>query len=289
MKKHIVAILIIILTLAIIGLGVWMAVKATKIKPLYSAHCEFILSEDTETLTSKMTTAQNLYNNKVLSTETRLNVLKTVVIKLDEFEKDLNSYLVFSDIKASKTKKLSKSYNELSHTRTNLIKYYNEYITRMSGNLNADGDVLQKLYNDIFNETVKYIYDYNSCFLSTSQHVFDKVYTANTIKQELYTLYSLGVKNLLNNISNNQFGNVALINRLNNAIALQNNNLKIKQNIDGGEFSTQALRFEYHFSLCNKDLLISNFDAYYNTAINPTTETSNEKLAIYYAKQILEI
>ena len=289
MKKHIIAILIITLTLTMVGLGIWMVVRANKIKPLYKANCEFILSEDTETLVSKMEYAHSLYTNKVLSTETRLDVLKTVVLRLDDFEKDLNSYLTFSRVKASKTKKLSKSYINLSHTRAELIKDYSEYITRMSGNLNADGNALQSLYNEIFGETVSYIRDYNKCFLLTSEHVFNKVYTADTIKQELYTFYSLGVKDLLDNIANNNFESVVLINRLNSAIDLQDNNLVIKQHIDGGEFSIPAIKFKQHFNLSDKTLLINNFETYYNTTINPTSETSNEKLAIYYAKQILEI
>lgn len=289
MKKHIVAILIIILILSLVGVGIWVVVNAQKIKPLYKANCEFILSDDTATLATKISTAHSLYTIEVMSSETRLDVLKSVVIKLDDFEKDLNAYLSLSNVKAKKTKSLSKSYTELSNIRSQLIKDYSEYITRMSGDINADGDALQNLYNEIFSKTVNYLHSYNKCFALTTNHVFKSVYTSDTIKQELYTLYSLGVNDLLNNISNNNFKSVSLINRLNNGIKLSNNNLVIKDSVDGGEFSIQALNFKKYFNASNKTTLINNFESYYPNIINPATETSNEKLAVYYAKQILEI
>ena len=288
MKKHLIAMLIIVLVLTLVGTGVWLIVKNNKAKPLYQAHCDFILSEDTEALLSKMAQAQTLYNS-VLSSDSRITTLQIAVAKIDTFEKDLNSYLILSTTKASSTKKLSKNYSSLSNKRSTLIKTYSEYITRMSGNINAEGPMIQDLYNQLFDKTVTYLHSYNSCFVSTSNYVFNKVYKAESIKPELYTLYSAGVNNLLSNISNHNFSSTILITKLNNGIKLSNNNIFIRDTIIGGEFGAESVKFQHHFNNSNIENLITNFNAYYSTTINTATETSNEKLAIYYAKKILEI
>lgn len=288
MKKHIIRILIIVLILALLGTGAWIFVRRNKVKSLYQASCDFVINEDSSTLISKMTNAQNLYNS-ILSSESRLTTLKTIIIKMDEFEKDLNSYLVLSTAKAHKTKRLSKSYSSLIKSRKTLINNYDEYITRMSGDINADGPAIQILYNNLFNKTVGYLYSYNNCFQQTSNYVFSKVYKADSIKSELYTMYSLGVTNLLNNISNNKFSSTTLITKLNNGITLFNGNIKLVDAIKGGEFSVEALNFKKYFNNSDLSILINNFNTYYNSTINLDTETSNEKLAIYYAKLILEI
>lgn len=288
MKKHIVAILIIILILALAGTGIWFVMKRNNIKPLYKANCEFTVSKDTSDLCSKMTEAQTLYN-MIFASETRLTTLQSVILKLDSFDKDLNSYLVLLNKESKTSKKLSKSYADLIKTRKSLITDYDEYIVRMSGNINADGTAVQNLYNELFNKTVDYLYKYNKCFNLTSTYVFDKIYKADNIKEELYTLYSLSVNNLLNNISNNRFNNTTLITRLNNGIRLLNNNLHIIESVKGGEFSVESIKFQQYFNHSSLTVLIDNFNTYYAESINPNVETSNEKLAVYYAKQILEI
>lgn len=290
MKKRIILFVIIILISTIIGTSIWLIIKRNNVKPLYEVNSKFIVSSDTTDLTDKMATAQNLYSS-ILSSENRITVLRNVILKLDSFEKDLNSYLVLSSSDNKTAKNLSRSYSKLIKTRDTLITDYNEYITRMSGDINADGipAPLQNLYNELFNKTVDYLYTYNDCFKSTSTYVFDKVYTVDTVKTEVYNLYSLGVSNLLNNISNNKFSSTILITRLNNGINVNNGVLNIRPTINGGEFSIHALKFRQYFNNSNLTTLIDNFNAYYTETIDPETETSNEKLAVYYAKQILEI
>lgn len=286
MKKFIIKFTIITLILATIGGVALFFVKSNNYKPLYNACCEFTTSEDTATLNSKITDAQKLYNS-IFASETRLNTLNIVIKKLDTFEQDLNYYLIVNTKENKKSKSLSKSYSKLYKSRKTLIKNYNEYITRMSGNLNADGPALQKLYNELFNKTVDYIYSYNDIFLRTSEFVFKKVYKNNKIKDELYKLYSSSVLNLLNNISSNQFSNTTTIARLNNKLILQEHNIVFSNSIVGGEFSAQALNFEKHFNNSDLTKLINNFNIYYSENINATTETSSEKLAVYYVKQLL--
>jgi len=289
MKKHIIGILIVTLVLILAGGGIWFFVNNRNKKNLYNISCEFITDKDTSVLIESISEAEQLYRQKVSSNETRLTKLQTVIAKIDSFEADLNSYLILSNIKVSDTNKLNKTYKNLSGSRDVLIKNYNEYITRMKGNTNVDGNALQNLYNDIFEKTVNYINSYNSCFKSTYRHVFSKVYKADTIKIELYELYSAGVKDLLSNISNNNFNSTTVIEHLNNGIKLIDNNIHIVSTEEGGEFGFNALNFKKHFRKCDLDNLINNFETYYNTTINPQVEKSNEKLALYYAKQILEM
>lgn len=288
MKKHIVALLIMVLVLTLTGTGIWLVIHNNDIKPLYKTSCEFIHHNNTNELVDKITVAQTKTTVDIPNKD-RLTVLQNIIVKIDTFEKDLNSYLSLSTVKAKNTKKLSKSYEDLLKTRKALIKNYDEYITRMSGDLNPGESAIQSLYNELFNTTVSYIYKYNDCFKSTTSHVFSKVYTGESIKPELYTLYSLGVSNLLNNISNNQFTNTALITRLNNIINLSNGNIQIVSTIKGGEFSVEALNFQTHFNNSNLSILIDNFNAYYSLSINPNVATSSEMLAVYYAKLILGV
>lgn len=290
MKKHIIIISVIILTLSLAGLGIWLGIRNKNVKPLYQASCEFVFNEDAETLTDKITEAQTLYTT-VSSSDKRLTTLQTIILKIDSFEQDLNAHLSLSTDKPKNTKTLSKAYSNLLNSRTRLIKDYNEYITRMSGNTQADGPMMQKLYNELFNKTASYLRTYNNCFLNTSNYVFGKVYTANSIKAPLYSLYSHGVNNLLDNVINNQFSSLTLINKLNTSIRLENQNIYLKSSVKGGEFSFEALNFRKYFNSCNISNLIQNFEVYYSqvASIAPATETSSEKLTVYYAKQILEI
>ena len=289
MKKHIIGIIAVILVLVLSGGGIWLYVRNRNASNLYELSTNFVYSQSTNNLTTCMTSAESLYRSKVSSSENRITNLQAIIVKLNKFEKDLITYLSLSNTKASKTKSLNKTYQSLSRTRNRLITDYNEYITRMQGNINIDGTAVRNLYNELFNKTVNFVYDYNSCFNSTSSYVFGKVYTVDTIKAELYELYSGGVSDLLNHISNNQFYSTDFIARLNKGIKLDNNNLCVKTSVDGGEFSVNALNFKKYFINSNLDTLVTNFEIYYYATINPTTETSNEKLTVYYAKQILEI
>ncbi len=290
MKKRIILFTIITLILAIICTGIWLIINRSKPKQLYKVSCEFTNTEVSSELVSKITTAQDLYS--IISTsDNRIPVLKNIIIKLDSFEKDLNSSMVLiSSKKNSKSaNELSKSYSNLIKSRKQLLKIYDEYITRMSGNINADAvpAPLQNLYNELFGKTIDYLYEYNNCFKDSSKFVFEKVYKIDTIKLEVYSLYSLAVDNLLNTITNNRFSNTTLITKLNSGINVNNGILQLSPSIVGGEFSLQALKFKHHFNNSNKNNLIINFNSYYSQSINPATETSSEKLAVYYAKLIL--
>lgn len=288
MKKHIKVVLIVICVLAVCGVGLWFVLSRTKTETLPKTVSSFIEHTDTKDLQDRMVTAQSLYKNHY-SNDTRLNNLKDILLKLDEFENDLNTYLVVCNAKAKTTKDLTKSYNNLSSLRTSLIKDCDEYIIRMRGNTLAEGQTVKALYNSLFNKVANYLLQYNSCFLNTSNFVFTSVAPDNNIKLQMYSLYSLGVDNLLKNISNSQFKELTTINRLNSSIKLDgNNNLVLKSDIVGGEFSVVALNFRKYYNNSDKTNLIRNFSTYYSLTIDPTTETSNEKLAIYYFKQIME-
>ncbi len=288
MKKHFKVIIIVISILAVCGVGLWFVLSRTKVEPLAQAVNSFIEHEETEDLHERLTTSQSLYSEHY--NDTRMNSLKEVLLKLDTFEQDLNSYLVVCNAKPKTTKNLTKSYNNLASARTNLIKDCDEYIVRMRGNTLAEGQTVKSLYNSLFNKVANYISQYNACFLDTSNFVFTSVAPSNNIKLQMYSLYSHGVKNLVGNISNSQFKELTTINRLNSSISLDGyNNIKLKSGILGGEFSSLALNFKKHFNNADKNDLISNFNTYYSLTINSDTETSNEKLAVYYFRQIVEV
>ena len=289
MKKRIILFTIFVLIIFIVGALAWMIFKQNNIKPLYEANTKFVASSDTQDLTAKMKTAQQKYS-AILSSETRLTFLKDVTLKLDELEQDLNVYLTLAPKDNKTAKQLSKSYSNLIKKRKSLIRDYNEYIDRMKGDLNADGDPspLQSLYNQLFNNTVDYLYDYNKCFIKTSSYVFSKVYKVDTVKKQMYSLYSAGVNDLLNNITNNKFSSTILINYLNSHINIDNGIFKLSENVDECEYNALVLNFKHYFNKSNLVDLTKNFSTYYNANIDTTTETSNEKLAIYYAKLILE-
>lgn len=289
MKKHILVILVLALILSVVGVSVFFVVKHNRKQSLYKAHSEFIYSSDTSKLTNNILAAEELYQTKVSSVETRLTILHSVIAKLDTFETDLNARLVLLSSNSSKSNNLSKKHQTLSSARSILINSYDEYITRMSGNTSIEGPAVKDLYNEIFDETTEFIYKYNSCFVQTSNFVLNNVYKAESIKSEMYSLYSAGITHLLNNISNHQFSNINTISMLNNGIQLSHNNIKLKDSVSGGEFSQEALNFKKYFSQSNIDELINNFHAYYTSTINPSIEQSNEKLTVHYLKQILEI
>lgn len=287
MKKHIKIILIVITVLAVCGVGLWFVFSRTKTETLPKTVNSFIEHTNTTDLHARLETSQELYKKHY--NETRLNSLKDVLVKLDGFEQDLNVYLINCNAKAKSTKDLAKMYNDLSASRSKLIKDCDEYIVRMRGNTSAEGKTVKTLYNNLFNKVASYLYQYNTCFLNTSNYVFTHVAPSNNIKLQMYSLYSLGVQNLLDNISNNQFKELTTINHLNSLIKLdQNLNLVLKASVSGGEFNILALNFRKYYNSADKNDLITNFNSYYQQTINPNTETSNEKLAVYYLKQIVE-
>ena len=289
MKKHLKVILIVISIIAVCGVGLWFALSRTKTETLPNTVSAFVEHDNTADLHTRLTTSQSLYS-KHYSTDIRLNTLKDILAKLDEFEQDLNTYLIMCNAKAKETKTLTKSYNNLSSIRTNLIKDCDEFIVRLKGNTSAEGQTVKSLYNNLFNKVANYLQEYNNCFLNTSNYIFNSVTSNSNIKLQLYSLYSYGVSNTLNNISNSQFKDLTIIKKLNTSIKLdEHNNLILKSSVAGGEFSVLALNFKKFYDNCDKNALIDNFNTYYSLNISPDTETSNEKLAVYYVKQILEV
>lgn len=287
MKKHLKVILIIILILSVCGVGLWFALSRTKTETLPKTVNAFVEHRDRKDLSSRLTTCQSLYSKHY--NDSRLNSLKDILSKLDEFEQDLNIYLIMCDAKAKTTKDLTTSYNKLSTSRATLIKNCDEYIVRMSGNTLAEGEPVKDLYNALFNKVCNYILEYNSCFLNTSEFVFSSVTSSSNIKFQLYSLYSHTVLNTLSNITNAQFKDLAAIKQLNSSIKLNNyGNVILKNSLAGGEFNITALNFKNYYNSSNKNDLAANFSNYYSSNINVSTETSNEKLAVYYFKQIME-
>ncbi len=289
MKKHILGVLIVTAVLALSAVGIWYAVNLKNAKSLYKISGEFLSSEDTQALVANISMAESLYKSETLAVSSNFELLQEIIVKLDTFEADLNSYMVLSNIKPSETNRLVKTYKNLDGSREMLIKDYNEYITRMSGNTNMSGNAIQDLYNDIVDNTESYIYKYNTCFASTYKHVFGKVYKADSIKYELYSLYSAGIKGLLSDALDGQANSLTSIKRLNKGVKLTGSNIYINSEIIGGEFGEEALKFKHYFHESNIADVIDNFEIYYNVPINPNSETSNEKLAVYYAKQILNM
>ena len=288
MKKHIIAILIIICILALVGVGIWLIVRNNKTSNLFTNVSSFVYSDDAENLSSKINTANELYQSKVDSADQRLTISRNIIIKLDEYNKNLNNDIVFSKNTSSTANTLNKSYRDLTGVRTLLLQDYDQYITRMSGNIHADGTAVYDLYNDIFNKTIEYITKYNTSFANINNYC-QSLKQSNNLKYSIYSLYSSSVNNLISNISNHQFSNINSITILNNIIKSDHSNILINPSLVGGEFSMEALQFKQFFNNSNLNNIVENFDSYYNSTIDVGSEKSNEKLAVYYLKLILEV
>lgn len=291
MKKHIIAIIVVLCIVSLVGVSIWFFVRKNKTRPLYETCVDFTYSSNTQSLHDDVVKAQNLYSQKGSSSDTRLTTLGNIILKLDAIQNDLNSYLILSNAKASSTNKLSKSYKSLSGTRNVLLTNLDEYITRMSGNTNISGSAVNDLYNDILDDTVSYIYKYSSCVESINNYVFNKVYKTDNIKQQIYLLYLTSSNHLLGNISNHQFESTSLITitRFNSNIKIVDGVIKLRDTNLGGEFSNNAMMFKSNFNKSNVAVLVKNFETYYSVTINPTTETNVEKLAVHYLKLIMEV
>lgn len=291
MKKHLIAILVVLCIASLVGVGIWFVVQRNKTPSLYQSCTSFVTDGNTKTLSQGMTKAQQLYAAKGSSADTRLTTLHNVILKLDLIQNDLNSYLILSNAKPSSTRKLVKSYKSLSSARSKLITNYAEYTTRMSGDTNISGSSVKDLYDDILGKTSSYIYKYHDCIKSINNYVFSKVYTPDTIKKEIYLLYLVSTENLLNSMSNYQFENSSLITitRFNNNIKLTNGVINLRETALGGEFSHHAIMFKNNFNKSNHSTLIKNFENYYSSTVNVTTETNVEKLTVHYLKLIMEV
>lgn len=284
MKKKTIQIIAIILTIAIIG-GViaLFVIYNKKPKSIYSSVATFIDNDEKQTLNYNINIAENTYKTQISASENRLTTLNSIISKLDEFEYDLCTYLVCS---SSSSKQLIQDYNNLIYKRSCLINDLKDYIVRMNGNIEADGNEVQNLYNHVFELTIDYINDYNNCFIQTINHIFNKVVSPYNIKNEMYSLYSNAVDDLLNNVTNHQFNTTFTINILNN-ISLQNSNIALNNGLCGGEFNDIVIKFRNAYSNCNITNLLLNFEEYYTTSTDETTETNIDKLTVFYLKQML--
>lgn len=289
MKKHIVGVIIALVVIILSGVLLWMFVFKKNDSDLYSACSNYIHSEDTSKLQTSLQKANSLYtlNSKGDSSEKRLLKLGNIIEKINIFQLDITSYLTLD---SKKTSKISKSYKSLEGSREYLLEELDTYITRMSGNTLASSSSVANLYNDIVKTTTDFVQEYNKCFNSSATYVFEKVYTTSNIKNELYSLYSACVDNLISTSANYQFPNMPVLDKLNSKIILENNCIKFASSISGGEFSEQALKFKHYFGQCSVASFANNFiDNSANSSFDPETETSTEKLTMYYLKQILEM
>ena len=90
---------------------------------------------------------------------------------------------------------------------------------------------------------------------------------------------------MLNEVSDYEFSSTFTVNKIDNFISLQNDAISLDTNLVGGEFSYEALRFKHYIVNCDMDTFVANFEENYSTYIDIETETSNEKLAMYYLKK----
>ncbi len=288
MKKRIILTIIAMCVILLIGAGIWLYISREKSTTLYQAKSDFVLSEDTTILNTKLATSESLYES-IDSTDSRITILLTVINKLNSFEADLTSQVVSNNTKSSKINKLNKGYKKLANEREDLIKYCDTYIISMTGNTAADGTWAKDLYNNLFNHTVNYIKNYCSNLEASSDYVFTKINTASQLKHQLYRLYIYSVKDALENINNYQFGKTFALTTFNSLITLNNGNFQLKESLIGGEYSEQALKFVNTITKCDMSTFVKNLEANYNSIINDTAETPAEKLATLYLKQILGV
>lgn len=284
MKKHIIAILIIVLILAGVGIGIWLVVRKNNSQNLYQVSVDFSTSEKQSDLTNSIVTAQALYRAGTGSADGKLTALCNALIQMDQIQDDVNTYLIYSSDKKVSSK-LKKSFKSLSGERDLLLDEYDKYKTRMSGNISADGNAIHDLYNGMFSSTASYIYKYSDCLTSTINYAFSKVYTMSSMKFTMYSMYISSVRNMLNEVSDYEFSSTFTVNKIDNFISLQNDTISLDTNLVGGEFSYEALRFKHYIVNCDMDTFVANFEKNYPTHIDIETETSNEKLAMYYLKK----
>ena len=289
MKKRVAITITIVLLVVLIATGflVWFLKYRSKAKNIYISTSQFVNSAERNQLTVKIAAADEVYQRRVSSIEDRLTTLNSVILKLDEFEADLNVYLVLSS-KSSAVNEIVKNYQNLISKRRLLVDNLDEYITRMNGNIEAGGNAVQDLYNAMFEEVIDYIYDYNTCFYQTINYTFGKVESDTNIKKEIYSLYSHAVSDLLNNISSSKFKSTYTVEKLNSIILLEDNNIVLNPGLSGGEFNSIVAQFKECYSSCDKDALLTNFETYYTSYINETTETNVEKLTIFYLQEIFK-
>lgn len=292
MKKHIIGVAIALIIIISAGALLWIFVFNKDASDLYTACSNYVYSDDSETLQTSIQKAHSLYtlNNRGDTGENRLAQFGNIIDKINTFEKDLVSYLTLDNNKSSK---ISKSYKSLSGSREHLINELTIYITRMSSNTEVGNSAtIKNLYEDILLSTVDFVKQYNSCFESSVNYVFTEVYTTSNIKRELYLLYSACVSDVINTMSSKQFPNMPVVNKLNSSIKLEYSCIQFASTISGGEFSKEALKFKQYFNQGSLTNFASNFITYYNetnSGFSPKDETSNEKLAMYYLKKILEM
>lgn len=286
MKKRITTIIAVILTILLVGTVVTLFVfNRNKSTSLYVHSSAFLNSEDCKILTTSISEAQSIYNERVSLSETRLAVLNQTIDKLDELEKDLNTYLTIST-KSSKAVKISNSYKSLTSKRNSLIEEFEDYINRMNNNIGGDEGAVDNLYNHMFDLTTNYLQSYNECFKQTIDYTFNNVVSSNNIKYPIFSLYYHVVDELLTNVSEHKFRSTYAIDTLNSKIILISNNLKLND-LTGGEFSSEANNFQQLYSKSDIASLLENFEAYYIEEIDETNESNVEKLTIFYLKKIL--
>lgn len=288
MKKQIILIVITMCSIILIGSGLWLYFSREKSTTLYQAQSSFLLSEDTTELKSKLQTSEDLYQ-PINPTDSRISNLLVVLDKLNLFEEDLTSQTILNNTKSSKINKINKQYTKLKSERKELIKYCDTYIISMRGNTAVDGPYIQELYNNIFNKTTAYVYNYCVTIGSSADYIFTKINTSSNLKYQTLRIYIEAVKDCIENIKNNSFSDTFTLDNLNNLIVLVNGNIQLKSTVIGGEYSNQALKFVDNISKCDIKAFIDNFKVNYNSIINDSKDTPAEKLAMLYLKQTLGV
>lgn len=280
MKKFLKIFIIVLLVVAsIAGTCYFFFVNIKKKNNTTSSISESLFSSEKNKFDTELKNVSTWVNSD--GTDSRIELIIKTNNNLDDIVEVLASYYVESDTKIN-NERIAKSFNEVVESRDLLNKMLEEYkIKKASAFFNRHLGA-----NDLYKQSSAYLVDYAvfANYLNASL----QVNKASDLKFSMFEIYCNIVidtfGNLNTSLDNVIVNNSSNINKINSMFKIKNSYIVTSVS----PFDKNINLFNKVYYQCNKMEFASDFARNISVVSSPN-QTTNEKLAMYYLKQIFGV
>lgn len=280
MKKFLKVFIIVVLVLAtVVGTCVLFFVNRKKNNTTTSSIAEFLFAEENEKFNEKLANMDSWVDSD--GTDNRVELILTTNLMLDEMAKDLSSYHIANGTKIT-NEKIFNAFKNVQSSKNLLVKMMDEYkIKKDSTYFNRHTGA-----NDFYAQACVYLINYAKFnnYVNVNLNINRNV----DLKFSVYEIYSNVVMNTFSKTKTLSslvlVDNAQNLNKLHEIVSMDNSFIETNVN----QFAIEITLFNNAYYETNKVNFANNLTQNISS-VTTADQSSKEKLATYYFKQIFGI
>lgn len=280
MKKFLKVFIIVVLVLAtVVGTCVLFFINRKKNNTTTSSIAEFLFAEENEKFNEKLANMDSWVDSD--GTDNRVELILTTNLMLDEMAKDLSSYHIANGTKIT-NEKIFNAFKNVQSSKNLLVKMMDEYkIKKDSTYFNRHTGA-----NDFYAQACVYLINYAKFnnYVNVNLNINRNV----DLKFSVYEIYSNVVMNTFSKTKTLSslvlVDNAQNLNKLHEIVSMDNSFIETNVN----QFAIEITLFNNAYYETNKVNFANNLTQNISS-VTTADQSSKEKLATYYFKQIFGI